>query len=205
MVSRISREDFKLIAGAMKAAYPKEDFMASEHTFNLWYTALQDIDYPTLNKAALSYIMSNHFPPAISDIRQISYDLDAPGDDIAAEEWSNLMKALGHAGSPEAPDYWNRLPDITKEIVGSFSEYRQWALMPTVDLMSVQRPMFIKRYEEKSRIRRLRGAIPEALNPQVKKLTEQTVARLEDKTRATSTGVEAPAAMIEGLRRRLTG
>ena len=92
MVNRISREDFKVIAASLKAAYPKEDFMGSQHTFNLWYTALQDIDYPTLNKAALSYIMSNHFPPAISDIRQIVHDLESPADDIAAEEWARLMK-----------------------------------------------------------------------------------------------------------------
>lgn len=203
MKNKISIEDFRIIAKGLQAAFPRDDFMPNEYTFNLWYTALQDIPYPTLNKACTSYIMGYKFPPTIAEIRQIAYDLDAPGDEIAAEEWSNLMKALGHAWSTDAEGYWKRLPEITREIVGSFSEYKTWANMPTAELMSVQRPMFIKRYEEKERVRRFRGALPFALTPPVRQLTEQTVARLEEKTNTTSAGVEAPASMIEELRRRL--
>lgn len=205
MKNRLMIEDFRVIAKGLQAAFPRDNFIPNEYTFNLWYTALQDIPYPTLNKACTSYIMSQKFPPTIADIRQIAYDLDAPADDLAAEEWAKLMKALGHAGSPEAVDYWKRLPDITKEIVGGFSEYREWANMPTVDLMSVQRPMFIKRYEEKERIRRLRGSVPTSLKPPAKQLTEQVAARLERKERAVGNGVPAPADRIKELRRRLTG
>ena len=205
MVSKISREDFKLIVASLKAAYPKEDFISSQHTFNLWYTALQDLDYPTLQKAAMAYIMSNHFPPAISDIRQIAYDLDAPADDLAAEEWARLMKALGHAGSPEAADHWDRLPEVTREIVGGFSEFREWANTPTVNLMSVQRPMFIKRFEEVTRRRRLVGSVPESLRIPERSLAERAPSAIEDKSlrhegRKT---VEAPKDLIAGLKRRL--
>ncbi len=205
MVNRISRDDFKLIAAKLKAAYPKDDFIGSQYTFNLWYTALQDIPYPTLNKAAASYIMSNHFPPAISDIRQLAYDLDAPADEIAAEEWARLMKALGYAGSPEAHDRWENLPPITKEILGGFSEYMAWANTPTMDLMSVQRPMFIKRYEEKSRIIRFRGSVPQPLQKPIRQLTAETVAKLEEKktTQPAGESVEAPSDMIKKLKERL--
>lgn len=178
--------DFRVLVKGLIAAYPRENFMPNEYTMNLWYNALHDLDYPTLNKAIQSYIMSNKYPPTIADIRQLAYDLTAPADNIASEEWSRLITALGHAGSPEAPDCWNRLPEITKEIVGSFSEYRQWSLMPTVDLMSIQRPMFIKRYEEKERIRRLRGAVPSTLNPPAKQLEGHGAARIEDKGRSGS-------------------
>ena len=204
MVNKISREDFKVVIASLKAAYPTDKFIDSEHTFNLWYTTLQDIDYPTLNKAAMSYIMSNHYPPTISDIRQYAYDLSAPADDIAAEEWSNLMKALGHSGSPEAIDYWDRLPEITRKIVGSFREFQEWGNTETCNLMSVQRPMFIKRFEEMSRAERLRGAVPVNLTPPTKQLTAETVARLEEKT-ASVTGDRAtdPHKHVEELRRRL--
>lgn len=203
MDSMVSFEDFKILMKALKTAFPSPNFLQDEYAFNLWHTTLQDIPYPTLNRAVQSYIMSNHFPPSISDIRQIAYDLDSPADDLAGEEWAKLMKALGHAGSPEASNYWNRLPAITKEIVGGFSEYKEWANTPTVELMSVQRPMFIKRYEEKERVLRLRGAVPAQLTPPMKQLTEQTVARLEDKLRKPGGGVEAPADMMARLRERL--
>ena len=70
--------------------------------------------------------------------------------------------------------------------------------------MSVQRPMFIKRYEEKERVLRLRGAVPTTFSPPMKQLTEQTVAMLEDKVHKPGGGVEAPADMMARLRERLS-
>lgn len=204
MKATTSLEDFRTIMRGLIAAYPRDNFIPNEFTFNLWFSTLHDIDYPTLNRAAQAYIMSNKFPPTIAEIRQIAYDLDAPADGLAAEEWARLMKALGHAGSPEAADYWNRLPETTKEIVGGFSEYREWSLLPVADLMTVHRPMFIKRFEEKERMRRFRGAVPTALSPPVKRLEEQVAYRLEEKIYKPGSGVSAPEEMIAELKRRLT-
>ena len=205
MENRITRDDFSIITKGLKAAYPKDDFISSEYTFNLWYTALQAIDYPTLNRAATAYIMSNHFPPTISDIRQLAYDLTAPADDIAAEEWSKLMRALGHAGGLDAADHWEMLPDVTQEIVGSYFEFIQWSNMPTVDLMSVQRPMFIKRFEEKTKQRRLAGPLPGQLRAPTKSIEGNLPPALEDKTEGIANEkTRAPAELLARLRERLS-
>lgn len=189
---------------ALSTAYPRDNFIPNEYTFNLWYSALHDIDYQRLNKAAQAYIMANKFPPTIAEIRQIAYDLDAPADDLAAEEWARLMKALGHAGSPEAADYWNRLPETTKEIIGGFSEYREWANMPTVDLMSVQRPMFIKRFEERTRQKRLTAPLPVQLRKPERTLEEHLPPLIEDREeRPARQGTAAPEDLIAKLRERL--
>ena len=203
MENRISRDDFKVIAKGLKAAYPQDKLFDSEYTFNLWYTTLQDIPYPVLNRAAQAYIMSNHFPPKIADIRQLAYDLTAPADDLAAEEWARLMKEMGYAGSPEAIDHWNRLTDATKSIVGGFSEFVEWANTPTVDLMTVQRPMFIKRYEEIMRTQRSRGAVPANLAPPTRQLEEKPVVKIEQKDMKPGGGIEAPSEMMKRLRERL--
>ena len=89
---------------ALSAAYPRDNFIPNETAFNLWYSALHDIDYPTLKRAAQSYIMANKFPPTIADIRQLAYDLDAPADALAAEEWARLMKAQGSGTYPKPGD-----------------------------------------------------------------------------------------------------
>ena len=184
MQNRITLADFSVVIRGLKAVYTNKDFIPDEVTLNVWYRALQDIDYPTLDRAAQSYMMSNHYAPQISDLRDYAYNLTAPADDLAAEEWARLMKALGYAGLPdnEAFGYWERLPEVTKEIVGGFSEFKAWANTPTVDLMSVQRPMFIKRFEEKSRILRSRGSVPSGLAPPIKQLTAETAAMLEDRS-----------------------
>lgn len=203
MQNRVSFDDFKVVMKGLKTAFPSPTFLQNEYALNLWYKSLQDIPYQTLNRAAQSYIMSNHFPPSIADIRQVAYDLDSPADDLAGEEWAKLMKALGHAGGPEAADYWNRLPEITKEIVGGFSEFREWANTPTVDLMTVQRPMFIKRYEEIMRTQRSKGAVPVNLAPPTRQLEEKPVVQIEQKDLKPGGGIEAPSDMMARLRERL--
>lgn len=206
MENRITRDDFSIITKGLKAAYPKDDFISSEYTFNLWYTALQDIDYPTLNRAATAYIMSNHFPPAIADIRRIACDLVLPADEIAAEEWQRLMKALGQAGRPDAVEYWKALPEITREIVGGFSEFREWSFLPITDLMTVHRPMFIKRYEERMKRKRLTAPLPVQLRNPERMLEEHLPPLIENRKQPpTRQGTAAPADMIEKLRERLNG
>ena len=205
MKTSMKVDDFRVIIRGLMAAYPRDNFIPNEYTFNLWYEALKDIDYPTLNKASTAYVMGNKFPPTIADIRQLAHDLATPPDDIAAEEWERLRKALGHAGSPEALQHWQRLPDITKQIVGGFSEFKEWSIIPTVNLMTVQQPMFIKRFEELTKRARAAGAIPEPVRTPTKALEEHAPPAIESRGSGTGSGerVEAPKDLIEKLKRRL--
>lgn len=199
----IQINDFTNLLKGLIAAYPRENFMPNEYTMTLWYNALGDIEYPLLNRAIQSYILSNRFPPTIADIRQMAYNLSAPADDLAGEEWAKLMRAMGYAGSPEAAVHWERLSDITRSIVGGFSEFKEWANTPTADLMSVQRPMFIKRYEDAMKTERMRGAVPASMAPPVRRLVENTAGRIEQKSYKPGGGVEAPADRLKALRERL--
>ena len=204
MKATTSLEDFRTIMGALIAAYPRDNFIPNEYTFTLWYSALHDLGYPVLNRAAQSYIMANKFPPTIADIRQLAYDLDAPADALAAEEWARLMKALGQAGSPDAVERWKKLPEVTREIVGGFSEFREWSLLPATDLMTVQRPMFIKRFEERTKQKRLSAPLPIQLRKPERTLEEHLPPLIEDRQdQKTGRGTAAPADLIAKLRERL--
>ena len=206
MKTTISLDDFRTVIRGLSAAYTSNDFIPNEYTFNLWYKALHDIDYVTLNKAAQAYMMTNKFPPTIADIRRIAFDLVLPADEIAAEEWQRLMKALGQAGRPDAVEYWKALPEITREIVGGFSEFREWSLLPITDLMTVHRPMFIKRYEERMKRKRLTAPLPVQLRNPERMLEEHLPPLIENRKQPpTRQGTAAPADMIEKLRERLNG
>lgn len=206
MKTTISLDDFRTVIRGLSAAYTSNDFIPNEYTFNLWYKALHDIDYVTLNKAAQAYMMTNKFPPTIADIRRIACDLVLPADEIAAEEWQRLMKALGQAGRPDAVEYWKALPEITREIVGGFSEFREWSLLPITDLMTVHRPMFIKRYEERMKRKRLTAPLPVQLRNPERMLEEHLPPLIENRKQPpTRQGTAAPADMIEKLRERLNG
>ena len=204
MKTTISIDDFKTIMRGLIAAYPRDNFIPNEYTFNLWYKALHDIDYVTLNKAAQAYMMTNKFPPTIADIRRIACDMVLPADEIAAEEWNRLMKALGQAGRPDAVEYWKALPEVTREIVGGFSEFREWSFLPITDLMTVHRPMFIKRYEERMKRKRLTAPLPVQLRNPERMLEEHLPPLIEDRQKQPpEQGTAAPADLIAMLRERL--
>ena len=204
MKTTTSLDDFRTVMRGLIAAYPRDNFIPNEYTFNLWYKALHDIDYVTLNKAAQAYMMTNKFPPTIADVRRIACDLVLPADEIAAEEWNKLMKALGQAGRPDAVEYWKALPEVTREIVGGFSEFREWSFLPITDLMTVHRPMFIKRYEERMKRKRLTAPLPVQLRNPERMLEEHLPPLIEDRQeQPPGQGTAAPANLIAMLRERL--
>lgn len=204
MKTGTSLEDFKTIMRGLISAYPRDNFIPNDFTFSLWYKALHDFDYVTLSKAAQAYMMSNKFPPTIADIRRMACDMVLPADEIAAEEWNRLMKALGQAGRPEAVEYWKALPEATREIVGGYSEFREWSLLPVADLMTVHRPMFIKRFEEKTKQKRLAAPLPAQLRKPERTLEEHLPPLIGDtREELARKGTAAPADLMAKLRERL--
>lgn len=203
MQNRITMDDFKVIVKILKAAYPRDNFIPNEYTFNLWYKALQDIQYPTLNKAATNYIMTNKFPPTIADIRSLSYRLTNRPDMMASAAWNQLLRALRQSYSPEAETVWEQLPERTRLIVGGFTTFRAWGNTSLESLESVQRPMFIKRWEEYQRREMTQAAIPAGLRTPQPAIEQAPRAQIEDKQEH-GDGVEAPVDMMKALKERLS-
>lgn len=189
----------------LQAAYPRDTFIPNEYTFNLWYTALQDIPYPSLNRASTSYIMSNRFPPTIADIRQLAYDLTSQPDELPSAAWNQLLRALRMSYAPNSEDVWNQLPDITKKIVGGYATFRAWGNTELSALESVQRPMFVKRFEEYTQREREAAAIPQALRKPQPALPEPPAKPAIEDRRRTGESVQAPQAMMKRLREKLGG
>ena len=203
MKNRVSFDDFKVVMKGLTTAYPQQNFLKDEYALNLWYTALQDIPYPTLNKAATNYIMTHKFPPTIADIRELSYRLSNAAPMLGPAAWNQLIRALRQAYAPDSERIWEQLPDITKQIVGGYSAFRQWGNTSLESLESVQRPMFIKRFEEYQH-REMTAAITPAnvRTPQPALPETPKQAQIEQKTEGG--GIEAPADMMKKLRDRLS-
>lgn len=202
---KLSVEDFRVIVRGLQAAYTRDNFIPNEYTFNLWYTALQDIPYPSLNRASTSYIMSNRFPPTIADIRQLAYDLTAQPDELPSAAWNQLLRALRMSYAPDSEDVWNQLPEITKKIVGGYATFRAWGNTELSALESVQRPMFVKRFEEYTQREREAAAIPENLRKPQPVLPEPPARPAIEDRRKAGDSVEAPQAMMKRLREKLGG
>ena len=201
MVNRLSRDDFKVVVASLKSAFPS--WKMDELTFNLWYTTLQDIPYPTLNKAAMNYIMTNKYNPTIADLRELSYRLSTDAPMLAPAAWNQLIRALRQAYSPDSEMYWEQLPDLTKKIVGGYTTFRQWGNTSLETLESVQRPMFLKRFEEYQRREMMDKITPISIRPpQTAIPTTPRTELIEEKK---GDGVEAPEEMLRKLKERLNG
>ena len=156
-------EDFRTIIRGLTAAYPTSKFIPDEYTFNLWYSALQDIPYPTLHRASLNYIMTNRYAPTIADMRAYVQDMEKALDTLASQAWDQLLRALRYSYAPESEQVWNDLPEITKQCVGGYATFRAWGNTENSALESVQRPMFMKRYEVIQKRDRIEQAVPDGL------------------------------------------
>lgn len=203
MKTRVSFEDFKVVMKGLTTAYPQQNFIKDEYALNLWYTALQDIPYPTLNKAATNYIMTHKFPPTIADIRELSYRLSNAAPMLGPAAWNQLIRALRQAYAPDSERIWEQLPDITKQIVGGYSAFRQWGNTSLESLETVQRPMFIKRFEEYQR-REMTDAITPASVRLPQPALPESPKREQIEQKNEEEGIEAPSDMMKALRERLS-
>lgn len=202
----LSEMEFKQILAGIQCAYPRYAVVTTDEAFKLWYASLKDIDAVALKKATQQHIMTNPYPPAISELRQRAFNLTAPADDIAAAEWDRLMRSLSRAHSPEGHEVWESLPTLTKELVGGFHSFLAWSSTPTEQLESVQRPMFIKRFETKTAQNRQQASAPVQLRDPQRQLETKPVQQIEEhENPEPGEKIGAPPELMRSLRQRLFG
>ena len=209
--------DFRVIIKGIRQMYARktvdengaikviQDPIPDEYTFNLWYSLLQDIDYPTLNKAVRIHMQSSPYVPTVADIRQIAADIKEPPGDAAGVAWEQVMKALARG---HATEEYEKLPEISKRIIGGPATLREWGNTSVETLQSVQRPMFIKRYEVLRERERKQAALPpdvrfESERPVLPAVAPQRALPPVSTTDPDKPPVAAPESAIERLRRRL--
>ena len=199
----MTRDEFKLIAKAVIAAYPRDNTMPNEYTFGLWFSQLSDLEYVDCRRAVQAWINESRWPPTIADIRQKVHDLTAPPDRGAAAQWGDLVNSLRKAFSPDALETWENLPETTRQIVGSFSEFRNWSNIPIDTLESVNRSLFIKRLETMQQENRRRAAIPEQLRTPKAPIETARQLRIEEGKKNKEASAQPPAKKLEEMKKRL--
>ena len=181
MKNKLTIEEFRNLIGGLQAMYTRDNFIPNEYTFNLWYMTLRDISYSVLYKACQNYIMTNRFPPTVADIRQLAFEMTAQPENLSSQAWDQLLRALRDAYAPNSEQVWDRLPEITKSIVGGYATFRAWGNTELSALESVQRPLFIKRYEEMQSRTRREAAIPAPVRKPLPSLKTDELTAIEAK------------------------
>lgn len=143
----MDRDRFKVLVKAMKATYPQDTFIPDKDAFDVWYSMLQDLPYEVCSLAIQKYIMTRKFPPTIADIREMA--TEAMQRDLMLiselEAWAIVKKAISNSGYNSVEEF-NKLPEVCQIAVGNPSNLREWAMMNTEQVDTIEQSHFIKSY-----------------------------------------------------------
>ncbi len=143
----MEREEFKILVKGMKAVYAQPTFIPDQDAFNVWYELLKDLPYEQANIAIQKYMLTEKFPPTIADIRTKATEIIAPDEEGISElqAWALVRKALCNSNY-NAESEFEKLPEACRIAVGSASNLREWALMDSDEVETVEQSHFIRNY-----------------------------------------------------------
>lgn len=143
----MTREEFKTLVKGMKAVYAQPTFIPDQDAFNVWFELLKDIPYQQANVAIQKYMLTEKFPPTIADIRekatQIVESVDSSMSEL--EAWSLVRKAVRNSGYHSVEEF-EKLPEACQRAVGSAANLKEWALMDSERVETVEQSHFIRNY-----------------------------------------------------------
>lgn len=67
----MDKKNFCEVAGILRNAYRRHDFLIGTDEGNVWYECLQDLQYERLRDSVIQWIQENKFPPTIADLREV--------------------------------------------------------------------------------------------------------------------------------------
>ncbi|MDO4306016.1 MAG: replicative helicase loader/inhibitor [Eubacteriales bacterium] len=143
----MKREEFKTLVKGMKAVYAQPTFIPDQDAFNVWYELLKDLPYKQLNVAIQKYMLTERFPPTIADLRAKATEIVEPELEGMSEleAWAITRKAIGNSGY-HAEEEFAKLPEACQMAVGSPANLREWALMDSDQVGTVEQSHFIRNY-----------------------------------------------------------
>lgn len=111
----MTKQEFALIARALKYYYPEPGFLPTPEAVELWRRQLEDLDYKVLEAAVNVWASSNRWKPTIADLRQQALEICAGDIPDWGEAWEQVQCAIRRYGhcNPEAA--YEMMDEITRE------------------------------------------------------------------------------------------
>lgn len=158
----MTREEFAVLVKAMKAVYSSENFIADKDAFNVWFELLKDLPYEQANLAIQKYMTSEKFPPTIADIRTKATEIVAPAEESMSElqAWALVQKALRNSGYNSEEEF-AKLPEACQRAVGTAANLKEWALMDSDQVATIEQSHFIRNYRTSVQRMKEEARLPE--------------------------------------------
>lgn len=187
----MEREEFKVLVKGMKAVYAQATFIPDQDAFNIWYELLKDIPYSQANVAVQKYMLTEKFPPTIADIRAKAVEIVESRDSSMSEleAWALVRKAIGNSGY-HAEEEFEKLPEACKRAVGTPQNLREWAVMDSDAVATVEQSHFIKSYRVVVKRLEEDKKIPDGIKRLIREVKEEHEAIVQKPTAQLRTSVD---------------
>ncbi|MBO5032679.1 MAG: hypothetical protein J6D08_12480 [Lachnospiraceae bacterium] len=205
----MTTDEFDLIAGAIKASYPASKILADATAMRFWYAMLKDVDYHIAENAVMEFASTSTFPPTIADIRKLCMERTKGPLPSFDEAWGSVQKAMRMYGQNNPEQAYCIMDEVTVSIVKNLG----WTNICTDENPSASRANFRIAYEDQINERIKQRQLPEIVQKtkqmQIEQNTKQALGTKETKlienAEPVNERVEAPADLMEELRRKLNG
>lgn len=141
----MTREEFGIIAMALKSVYNAPNFIATNDAINIWYDLLKDLDYNTCNLAVREYMSTESKIPTPADIRKKAMSCTSAPQMNENEAWALVSRALRN-GIYGAEREFNNLPPTVQKAVGSANNLHNWATSDYDTIETVIASNFMRTY-----------------------------------------------------------
>lgn len=140
------KEEWKEGVAILKSAYTSPNFLPDALSWNVWLEGLKDLPYEVVKASIVVYMQSNHFPPAIADLREIASRFMPEKKELTdMEAWALVSRAVSNSAYNSESEF-ERLPESVKMAVGDAKTLRDWSQLEESIFGSVAQSQFLRTY-----------------------------------------------------------
>lgn len=162
----MTREEFKILVKGMKAVYAQPTFIPDQDAFNIWYALMGDLEYEVCAVAIKKYMLTNKFPPTVSEIREMASGI-VNGDPLTwGESWERALAAVRKYGSYNKMEALDSLDSLTRKCVESIG-YLELCMSENI---MVERAHFQRVFEVFAKREQTQKQIPIGLQQAISRL-----------------------------------
>lgn len=146
----MNRDETKQIIGVIIASYPNYKPIDIGLTVDTWNLMLSDYSFTEVQMALKTFITtdSSGFAPSIGQlIDKIHGTREMVTEQSNMAVWDKVRKAIGNA-TYHSQEEFEKLDDITKQVIGSSSALRQMAMNEDFN-EDVEKALFMKAYNQR--------------------------------------------------------
>lgn len=146
----MTREEFAKFVVPMRSYFPTNNPFTDKYAMELWYDALNDIDYKVICVALKKWVMTNKFPPTIADLRGMAAEVTGNVTPSYGEAWETLRKKIGKFGYMREEEAMEELKGID-EILWKTTKAIGWQKICVSDNQEADRANFRMIYEQEAK------------------------------------------------------